>query len=180
SIDPFLIAEILLLLRRCYGFKRHASGQLFYVRAVGIAEWVATWTDGHAKLVYATLLYDLVRYTRLPLSYIKGNYKRGVYCFVENTIAIDSRERLEESLLAIPNRLKESLQKWHLSVLYVKLAERLYDLKHASGYKDPSIVQAMAKESLTIDVELAKRYREPGMAILLEQAAKEALLISKP
>ncbi|AWN82304.1 High-affinity proline transporter PutP [Candidatus Cardinium hertigii] len=179
NIDPFLIAEILLLLRRCYGFKRHASGQLFYVRAVKIAEWVATWTDGYAKLVYATLLYDLVRYTRLPLSYIKGNYKRGIYCFVENTIAIDSRKRLEESLLAIPNRLKESLKKWHLSVLYVKLAERLYDLKHASGYKDPAIIQAMAKESLTIDVELAQRCREPGMAILLKQAAEEVLLINK-
>ncbi|MDD9139658.1 MAG: HD domain-containing protein [Candidatus Cardinium sp.] len=180
SIDPFLIAEILLLLRRCYGFKRHASGQLFYVRAVGIAEWVAAWTDGHAKLVYATLLYDLVRYTRLPLSYIKANYHLIVYCFVENTIAIDSRERLEESLLAIANRFKESLQKEHISVLYVKLAERLYDLKHASGYKDPVVVQAMAKESLTIDVELAQRYGEPGMAILLKQAAEETLLINKP
>ncbi|WP_162534178.1 sodium:solute symporter family transporter [Candidatus Cardinium hertigii] len=179
NIDPFLIAEILLLLRRCYGFKRHASGQLFYVRAVKIAEWVATWTDGYAKLVYATLLYDLVRYTRLPLSYIKGNYKRGIYCFVENTIAIDSRKRLEESLLAIANRFKESLQKEHISVLYVKLAERLYDLKHASGYKDPAIIQAMAKESLTIDVELAQRCREPGMAILLKQAAEEVLLINK-
>ncbi|AWN81637.1 High-affinity proline transporter PutP [Candidatus Cardinium hertigii] len=180
SIDPFLIAEILLLLRRCYGFKRHASGQLFYVRAVGIAEWVAAWTDGHAKLVYATLLYDLVRYTRLPLSYIKANYHLIVYCFVENTIAIDSRKRLEESLLAIANRLKESLQKEYFSVLYVKLAERLYDLKHASGYKDPTIVQAMAKESLTIDVELAQRYGEPGMAILLKHAAEEALAGVKP
>ncbi|AWN82074.1 High-affinity proline transporter PutP [Candidatus Cardinium hertigii] len=179
SIDPFLIAEILLLLRRCYGFKRHASGQLFYVRAVGIAEWVAAWTDGHAKLVYATLLYDLVRYTRLPLSYIKANYHLIVYCFVENVIAIDSRKRLEKSLLAIANRFKESLQKEYFSVLYVKLAERLYDLKHASGYKDPTVVQAMAKESLTIDVELAQRYGEPGMAILLKQAAEEALLINK-
>ncbi|WP_260214904.1 sodium:solute symporter family protein, partial [Candidatus Cardinium hertigii] len=43
EVDPGVIAEILLLLRRCYGFKRHASGQLFYVRAVGIAQWVATW-----------------------------------------------------------------------------------------------------------------------------------------
>ncbi|AWN81382.1 High-affinity proline transporter PutP [Candidatus Cardinium hertigii] len=180
SIDPFLIAEILLLLRRCYGFKRHASGQLFYVRAVGIAEWVAAWTDGHAKLVYATLLYDLVRYTRLPLSYIKANYPLIVYCFVENVIAVDSRERLEESLLAVANRFKKSLQKEHISVLYVKLAERLYDLKHASGYKDPAVVQAMAKESLTIDVELAQRYGESGMAILLKQAAEEVLLISKP
>ncbi|MDD9139579.1 MAG: hypothetical protein NQ127_01460 [Candidatus Cardinium sp.] len=41
--------------------------------------------------------------------------------------------------------------------------------------KIPPLYKAMAKESLTIDVELAKRYKEPGMAILLEQAAKEAL-----
>ncbi|MDD9139880.1 MAG: hypothetical protein NQ127_03020 [Candidatus Cardinium sp.] len=46
--------------------------------------------------------------------------------------------------------MKKSLQKEPISVLYVKLAERLHDLKHASGYKDPVIVQAMAKESLTM------------------------------
>ena len=39
-IDISTIYGLLLLLRQHFGFKRHASGQLFYVRAVGIAELV--------------------------------------------------------------------------------------------------------------------------------------------
>ncbi|WP_419241613.1 hypothetical protein [Cardinium endosymbiont of Nabis limbatus] len=34
-IDVGTISGLLLLLRKHFGFKRHASGQLFYVRAVG-------------------------------------------------------------------------------------------------------------------------------------------------
>ncbi|MEF2228863.1 MAG: hypothetical protein V3581_02370 [Candidatus Cardinium sp.] len=42
-IDAGTISGLLLLLRQHFGFKRHASGQLFYVRAVGIAKLVVEW-----------------------------------------------------------------------------------------------------------------------------------------
>lgn len=42
-IDIKTIADLFLLLRQHFGFKRHASSQLFYLRAVGITELVVEW-----------------------------------------------------------------------------------------------------------------------------------------
>ncbi|ROT46974.1 sodium:solute symporter family transporter [Candidatus Cardinium hertigii] len=179
EVDPGVIAEILLLLRRCYGVKRHASGQLFYVRAVGIAQLVATWIFHSPKPIYAALLYDLIRYTRLPLSYIKSNYNIGIFCFVENVLSIDKHQELAESLFYISNRFKEAINQDHLSVLYIKLAERLYDLRHAEGYTKLEEVKYMVKETLTVDIELARNYLEPEIATALETAAQHALEICK-
>ncbi|WP_338140438.1 HD domain-containing protein, partial [Candidatus Cardinium hertigii] len=128
---------------------------------------------------YASLLYDLVRYTRLPLSYIKANYNLGIFCFVENVLNIDQHQEMAKSLLYVTNRFKEAINQDHLSVLYIKLAERLYDLRHAEGYTKLEEVKYMAKETLTVDIELAKNYLEPEIAADLEIAARKALEICK-
>ncbi|WP_339044456.1 HD domain-containing protein [Cardinium endosymbiont of Tipula unca] len=180
-VESAVIAEILLLLRRCYGFKRHASGQLFYVRATGITKIVAKWIFHSPKPIYATLLYDLVRHTHLSRSYIRANYNFGIFCFVESVLSVDNRKELSESVLFVENRLKEAVAQDKLSVLYIKLAERLYDLRNAAGYANKEVVKSMAKETLSIDIDLAKKYLsdEPEIANALEAAAKNALEICK-
>ncbi|WP_419241351.1 sodium:solute symporter family transporter [Cardinium endosymbiont of Nabis limbatus] len=177
-IDLKTISGLLLLLRKHFGFKRHNSGQLLYVRAVGIAELVVEWVFHSPKVVYASLLYELVRHTCLPISYIKKHYNLGVYTFVLNLVNIDKRQDLDHaSLLYVKNRLKEAIKKDHvqLSVLFIKLAERLYDLRHAAGYIYLTEVQHMAQETLAIDVEIANKYLGTEIGIALEKAAKKAL-----
>ena len=179
-IDIKIISGILLLLREHFRFKRHASGKLFYVRAVAIAQLVVDWVFHSPKVVYAALLYGLVRRTCLPLSYIKEHYNLGVYAFVSNVIKIDKREDLNHpSLLYVQNRLEQAIKEEHvqLSVLFIKLAERLYDLRHAAGYIHLSEVKHMVQETLTIDVEIAHKYLGTEIAQLLEEAAKQALEI---
>ncbi|MGI2298745.1 sodium:solute symporter family transporter [Candidatus Cardinium hertigii] len=177
-IDVKIISGILLLLRKHFGFKRHISGQLFYVRIVGIAQLVVDWAFHSPKVVYAALLYGLVRRTCLPLSYIKEHYNLGVYAFVSNVIKIDKREELDHpSLLYVQNRLAQAIKEEHLqlSVLFIKLAERLYDLRHAAGYIHLSEVKHMAQETLNIDVQIANTYLDPSIGQALEEAAKAAL-----
>ncbi len=177
-IDIKTISGLLLLLRQHFGFKRHSSGQLFYVRAVGIAEIVVDWVFHSPKVIYASLLYELVRRTSLPLSYIKAHYNLGVYAFVSNVVKIDKREELDDpSLLCVQNRLEKALKEDHvqLSVLFIKLAERLYDLRHAADYLYLTEVQHMAKETLTIDIPIANQYLGPEIGEALEVAAKTAL-----
>lgn len=65
------------------------------------------------------------------------------------------------------------------SVLFIKLAERLCDLRHASGYIHLTEVQHMAQETLVIYVKLANAYLEPEIGTALEQAAKQALELGK-
>ncbi|MGI2298304.1 sodium:solute symporter family transporter [Candidatus Cardinium hertigii] len=181
-IDINTVSGILLLLRKHFRFKRHASGKLFYVRAVGIAKLVVDWVFHSPKVVYAALLYGLVRRTCLPLSYIKEHYNLGVYAFVSNVIKIDKREELNHpSLLYVQNRLEKAIKEEHvqLSVLFIKLAERLYDLRHASGYIHLSEVKHMAQETLAIDVKIAHAYLDAEIGQALEEAAKQALEVCK-
>ncbi|WP_223245664.1 sodium:solute symporter family transporter [Cardinium endosymbiont of Bemisia tabaci] len=179
-IDLVTLSGLLLLLRQRFGSKRHGSGQLFYVRAVGIATLVVEWAFHSPKVIYASLLYDLVRHTCLPLSYVREHYNLGVYGFVWNVVNTDKREALDHpSLLYVQNRLQAAIKEEHvqLSVLFIKLAERLYDLRHAAGYVHLPEVHHMAQETLTIDVQLANKYLNPEIGAALEEAAKAALAI---
>ncbi|AXI24075.1 Sodium:solute symporter family protein [Cardinium endosymbiont of Sogatella furcifera] len=179
-IDVGMISNLLLLLRQHFGLKRHASGQLFYIRVIGIAELVIEWAFHSPKVIYAALLYELVRHTCLPLSYVKEHYNLGVYACVLNVVGVDKRQSLDHpSLLYVQNRLKEAIKEDHvqLSVLFIKLAERLYDLRHAFGYTLLEEVKYMAYETLIVDVVLAKQYLGSEIAEALSQAAKQALEI---
>ncbi|MGI2298639.1 HD domain-containing protein [Candidatus Cardinium hertigii] len=169
--------EILLLLRRCYAFRRHASGKLFYVRAVGIARLVTDWVDYAPEPIYAALLYDLVVYTDLPISYIKANYSLAIFSFVQSILSIENRKALEPSGLCIDNQRKKIVNQDQLFILCIKLAERLYDLRQAYGYTHKIQVFNMAKETLTVDICLAKKYLDNDIVEALERAAQQALRI---
>lgn len=177
-IDLATISELFLLLRRHFGYQRHASGQLLYVRAAGIAKLVVEWAFHAPKVVYAALLYELVQHACLSLAYVAAHYDLGVHAFVANVIAILQRAALDHpSLRCVTNRLQKALKKDHipLAVLLIKLAERLYDLRHAAGYPDLSVPYHMAQETLAIDVALANKYLEPSISASIEAAASAVL-----
>ncbi len=99
-----------------------------------------------------------------------------------NVVGIDKRQDLDHaSLLYVKNRLKEAIKEDHvqLSVLFIKLAERIYDLRHAAGYIHLTEVQHMAQETLAIDVQIANTYLGKEIGIALKKAAKQALEVCK-
>ncbi|CCM10549.1 membrane protein of unknown function [Cardinium endosymbiont cEper1 of Encarsia pergandiella] len=175
DMRPTVLDELFLLIRRCYGFRRHASGQLLYVRALGIAELVAKWVPYQPKPVYFTLLYGLVRYAGLPLPYVKANYTIDAYSFIENIIAVNKHQDMEPSGLYVGNRLKRVMNREQLFVPCIKFAERLYDLRHAKDYASLEEVKHMVQETLTIDMELGKKYLHANIVEELVEAANQAL-----
>ncbi len=177
DMRTIVLDELFLLIRRCYGFRRHASGQLFYVRALGIAQLVAEWVPYQPRPVYFSLLYGLVRYTGLPLAYVKANYSVDVYSFVESIIAVNKRQEMEPCGLYVGNRLKRIINREQLFVLCIKFAERLYDLRHAKDYIYLEEVKYMAQETLTIDIELGKKYLNAKIVEELVEAANQALQV---
>ncbi|WP_223261990.1 hypothetical protein [Cardinium endosymbiont of Dermatophagoides farinae] len=60
---------------------------------------------------------------------------------------------------------------------FIKLAERLYDLRYAASYIHKTEVQHMAQETLAIDVQIANKYLGPEIGVALEQAANQALKV---
>ncbi|WP_342265387.1 hypothetical protein [Cardinium endosymbiont of Philonthus spinipes] len=177
DMRTIVLDELFLLIRRCYGFRRHASGQLFYIRALGIAQLVAEWVPYQPRPVYFSVLYGLVRYAGLPLAYVKANYSVDVYSFVESIVAVNKREEMEPCGLYVGNRLKRIINREQLFILCIKFAERLYDLRHAKDYIYLEEVKYMAQETLTIDVELGKKYLNAKIVEELVQAANQALQV---
>lgn len=177
DMRTIVLDELFLLVRRCYGFRRHASGQLFYVRALGIAQLVAEWVPYQPRIVYFSVLYGLVRYAGLPLAYVKANYSVDAYCFVESIVAVNKREEMEPCGLYVGNRLKRIINREQLFILSIKFAERLYDLRHAKDYIQLEEVKYMAQETLTIDIELGKKYLNAKIVEELVQAANQALQV---
>ena len=177
DMRTIVLDELFLLVRRCYGFRRHASGQLCYVRALGIAQLVADWVPYQPRPVYFSVLYGLVRYTGLPLAYVKANYSMDVYCFVERIVAVNKRQELEPCGLYVGNRLKRIINREQLFILCIKFAERLYDLRHAKDYIHLEEVKYMARETLTIDIELGKKYLNAKIVEELVEAANQALQV---
>lgn len=176
KIKAETIGGTLLLLKRRFGIKQHASGALFYIRAVGITKIVTQWIFQAPEPIYACLVYDLVRYTDLPIAYIKENYGSSVEKLVQKILAIHTHETMAASLSKAKNYYKKAVDKDHpeLFVLYIKLAERLYDLDHAEHYTHLDAVKHMAQETLTTDTKLANKYLDPNIAKALETAAKHA------
>ncbi|AXI24329.1 HD domain [Cardinium endosymbiont of Sogatella furcifera] len=172
-----VIDEILLLTRRCYGFRRHLSGQFLYIRAIGIAQLVAEWIRFYPEPIYVALLYDLTHYADLPLSYIKANYDLNIYSFIESVLAVNDRQGMEPCGLYIGNALKQVIIREQLFVLCIKLAERLYDLRHAKSYTHLDELKYMAQETLAIDIELAKKYLNTNIVEALANAAEQALQV---
>ncbi len=177
EIRKAVIDEILLLTRRCYGFRRHLSGQLLYIRAIGIAQLVSEWIRFYPEPIYVALLYDLVHYADLPLSYIKANYDLNIYSFIESVLAVNDRQSMEPCGLYIGNALKQVINREQLFVLCIKLAERLYDLRHAKSYTHLDELKCMAQETLRIDIELAKKYLNTNIVEALANAAQQALQV---
>ncbi len=175
EMRTIVLDELFLLVRRCYGFRRHVSGQLFYIRALGIAQLVAEWVPAQPRPVYFSLIYGLVRYAGLPLAYVKANYSVDVYSFVERTITVNNRQEMEPCGLYVGNRLKRIINREQLFVLCVKFAERLYDLRHAKDYIHLEEVKNMARETLTVDIELGKKYLNARIVEQLVEAANKAL-----
>ncbi|MCT4697398.1 hypothetical protein [Candidatus Cardinium sp. TP] len=85
------------------------------------------------------------------------------------------------SLLYLENRLEKAIKEDHiqLSVLFIKLAERLYDLRYAAGYSHVEEVAHMVQETLAIDVKLANQYLGVEIGEALESAAKQVLKVCK-
>ncbi|TDG95007.1 HD domain-containing protein [Cardinium endosymbiont of Culicoides punctatus] len=174
NVNPIVISEILLLLRRCYGFNRHACGELFYVRTIEIAKLMTQWFFHSPQVVYAALLYDLVRYTKLPISYIRSNYNLNIFVCVQSILNVDQHKDLKTALFGDSND-DLSAHGEQLIVLYIKLAERIYDLRHAAGYTNKEAVFAMLEETCNVYIDLAKTClkAQPEIAAELDAVTKQ-------
>ena len=193
AIKLEVVEEVLDRLWKGYGGKIHCSGVLLFVRAIHIAQMVAlqmkqapTIFNNAIELIRHTtteiicsaLLYDLPCYTHIPLTFIRANYNSNIFFLVKNILSIDQTKARSMQ----PSHFKEGnfISQQQACAIYIKLAERLYDLEQAVHYENKSALLAMARDTLAVDVYMADHYFKPtNIAMKLKSTAKEALAVAR-
>ncbi|TDG95050.1 sodium:solute symporter family transporter [Cardinium endosymbiont of Culicoides punctatus] len=186
DVDPIIIKEIVSFIKEKYGDMRHDCGELLYVRAVGIAKLVARWTPHSPKVIYTALLYDLVRHLRTSLSHIEEKFGLGIASLIEDVISVDKYRDLDEAIaktkvyvIQVDNETGNEVEKEqpNIVVLYIKLAERLYDMQHGAGYTNKKDLFVSSSQGFYIDSELAAQYLDydPEIEKELEAAAEKGI-----
>jgi len=172
GIQPDIIGGILLLLRSNYQHMKHATGELCYMRAIRIAETISKWMLHFSNVIYATLLYDLVRYTRLPLSYIESNFGIVVTGLVERLIIQELEASYIHTTLYVGNQLQSAVNRSYFSTIFIKFAERLHDLSYAKGYIQNNNRQALKfliTETSQVYLPFAKKFFYEEEADIIKQ-----------
>jgi (p)ppGpp synthase/HD superfamily hydrolase len=195
EINLAIVEEILERLQKSYSGKIHRSGDLLYVRAIHIAQLVAEQMkeqptifkntsdvieDTPTEIICGALLYDLSCYTSISLMFIRANYNANIYFLVRNILSIDQIKARNIYVPYVKKRYDNLISQRQPCAIYIKLAERLYDLEHATGYANKSEVLAMARETLSVDVYMAKEhFAKTDIATKLKATAKAALEMAR-
>ena len=170
KLNQAVLSSILYLIKKAYDVRQHDCGELLLKRAIAIAQEVATFTPDH-NAIYAALLYEVPHYTGLPMSYIRAHYADPIANYVSELVAMSG--------ISSPQKYKTAIEQNQTALICIKLTERWYDLIYAKGYKDKKKVKALAKESLAVDLPVARQFFSDvigkNLAKQLEDAAKSAL-----
>ena len=174
KLNHAVLSSILYLLQKAYDVRQHDCGELLLKRAIGIAREVATFTPDH-NAIYAALLYDVPNYTGLPMSYIRAHYAEPIASYLSELVAMSD--------VSSKQKYKIAMGQNQTPLICIKLTERWYDLVYAKGYKDKHQVIKLAKETLEVDVPVAKQFFSDilgkNLAKQLESAALQALSVYK-
>lgn len=124
-------------------------------------------------VIVAALLHDIVEDTSLPMSYVHAAFGERVASLVAHVT------KLEEQLLRV--NLEDYVQRQRLldckdtNVAFIKLADRLHNMRTLQGHSSVTKRKKIAEETLTFFVPMAKNLELADLAQELEKRSIEVL-----
>jgi hypothetical protein len=172
SADIEYVKDALENIKLYHGSVYRRSGEPYYLHPLTVAQIVLEWNQDEATIIGA-LLHDTVEDTPKLLENIDMLYGSEVATVVDYVTHFESFKNsfYMGKLTEIENRdmLLEATDK---RALYVKIADRLHNMRTIEGHSKESKKKEIAKETLEFFVPIARYYK-------LDQAADELLEISK-
>ena len=153
--DLTLVKKAILLIKEYHAPVIRESGEPFYLHPVAVAQIVLDYHQDEATLLGA-LLHDTVEDTALTLEQIEILFNKEVSLIVGGVTHMESnQETLYKVLLSHPENIHKLLSTEDQRVLYVKLADRMHNMRtiQAKSYESQ---RRTAEETLLFFVTLAK------------------------
>jgi len=166
TADLASIETAIEMIKLYHGSVRRKSGEPFYLHPLAVAQIVLDYNTDEATVIGA-LLHDMVEDTSMLLETIALRFGREVAAIVDGVTHFES---LEDSFYKIQLSNAENilmlLELQETRALYVKIADRMHNMRTIHGHSSYEKKQQIAQETLQFFVPLAQK-------LGLEKAAQE-------
>jgi len=163
--DLSLVAKAIDVIKDYHGPVMRQSGEPFYLHPLAVAQIVLGYNQDEATILGA-LLHDTVEDTPLTLEQVALLFNEEVSNIVAGVTHMESnKETLHKVLLSHPENIHRLLGAEDKRVLYVKLADRIHNMRTIEA-KSRDSQRRTAEETLLFFVPQAQR-------LGLREAAKE-------
>ncbi|MEM7383073.1 MAG: HD domain-containing protein, partial [Bacteroidota bacterium] len=144
---------------------RH-SGEPFYLHPLTVAQIVLDYNTDQPTILGA-LLHDTVEDTSILLHHIEAVFGQETASVVDTVTHLQSVEgSIFKIRLSAQEKLSRLERRGNTRGLYVKLADRMHNMRTISGHRTLSKQQRVAEETVQLYVPLAERLE-------LHEAAQE-------
>jgi hypothetical protein len=153
--DISLVEKAIDLIKDYHGPVMRKSGEPFYLHPIAVAQIVLDYNQDEATILGA-LLHDTVEDTPLTLEQVELLFNKEVRTIVSGVTHMESHQATTyKVLLSHPENIHRLLGAEDPRVLYVKLADRLHNLRTIEA-KSHDSQRRTAEETLLFFVPLAK------------------------
>ncbi len=160
------IKTALELIKWYHGARNRHSGEPYYLHPLAVAQIVLAWNQEEATII-GGLLHDTVEDTPMLLENIDMMFGPEVVNIVDSVTHLESfKNSFYRGKLNEDENMRMLLEATDKRALYVKIADRMHNMRTIEGHAKYEKQEKIAKETLYFFVPLAK-------ALGIEQAAEE-------
>ena len=156
--EEALVHKALRFIKKYHGPVKRKSGEPFYLHPVMVAKIATSFMqDQDVDVIIAALLHDVVEDTAVTLPQIQLMFNDHIGQIVDRVTHLDSVSNVIYRLqLQDHENLNQLLDAEEKGVLYVKLADRLHNMRTIKFHSIVAKQKKIAGESLSFFVPVAK------------------------
>jgi Na+/proline symporter len=156
EIDIEMVKKAIQLIKECHAGVKRKSGEPFYLHPITVAQILLNYMQDQDAII-AALLHDTVEDTPLSLAQIGGMFNEAVQYIVDGVTHLESNIKTQKRVaLSAHENIQKLLGVDDNRVLYVKLADRLHNMRTIEGHSSIEKQKKIAEETLLFFVPIAR------------------------
>jgi hypothetical protein len=172
--DVALVQKALRVIKKYHGPVKRKSGEPFYLHPVAVATIVLEFNQDGDTII-AALLHDLVEDTAFSLPQIGLMFNTHIQRIVDGVTHLYSNlNTLYKIKLAAHENIQKLLEVEDNSVLYVKLADRIHNMRTIQYHSSLAKQKKIAEETLQFFVPIAQHL---GLKQVVEELKERSLKV---
>jgi len=168
QVDKAILQQAIQLIKQYHTGVKRKSGEPFYLHPIAVAHILLDYTQEQDTII-AALLHDTVEDTSLSLNQVALSFNAVVSNIVDGVTHLDSNLKNKRIQLTAHENIQQLLETKDERVLYVKLADRLHNMRTIEGHSSLEKQKKIAEETLQFFVPMAKSLKLTPMAEELKE-----------